>query len=95
MDFAKLIKPLSLEEFAAKSSAKETFVMTGDGLRDFNDLISLEEIELVLNNGCNVNSPIYVIVEGKRQAFIDRNLKWSPFALKKHRVIPTCIDYHP
>lgn len=86
MDFATLVSPLSLDEFAAKALANETFVMPGAGRRDFHDLISLEEIELVLNNGCNVNSPMQVIMDGGRQVFLERNIVWSPFALDKSQI---------
>lgn len=86
MDFQALIAPISLQDFAAKVAAKETFVMPGGGKRDFNDLISLEEIEAVLNNGCNLNKPMQIIADGGRMPLIDRNLPWSPVALRKAEI---------
>lgn len=86
MDFHALIKPLSIAEFAAKVKAHETFVMPGDGQRDFSDLISLEEIEATLNNGCITNSPLQIIAGGVRNPLIDQNLRWAPAALKKKEI---------
>ena len=86
MDFLSLIKPLSIEEFTAKVLAHDTFVMRGGGHRDFSDLLSLEEIEVALNNGCNVNVPVEVIGNGVRQALVDQNVAWSRIALRKKEV---------
>ncbi len=44
---------------------------------------TLEEIEHTLNNGCNINSPMFIIKDGKRQYYIQQNLKWSQVALRK------------
>jgi ribosomal protein L16 Arg81 hydroxylase len=86
MDFAALIQPLSLPEFAAKVTAGETFVMPGGGVRDFADLLSLDEIETALNSGCNINAPVEIIGDGLRRPLIDRNVAWSPVALRKAEI---------
>ena len=86
MDFSTLIKPLSMNEFTAKINANESFLMLGEGKRDFTDLLSLAEIETALNNGCNINSPVQIIIGGKRNLFIDQNNWWSPVALKKKEI---------
>lgn len=86
MDFEALIAPISVREFVAKVAARETFVMPGGGSRDFNDLISLEEIEAALNSGCNLNNPLQIIVDGIRKPLIDRDLPWSPVALRKAEI---------
>jgi ribosomal protein L16 Arg81 hydroxylase len=86
MDFLTLIQPLSIEEFAAKVKARETFVMQGEGRRDFSELLSLDEIETALNNGCNVNKPVEIIGGGVRRAYIDRNIAWSEIAVRKAEV---------
>lgn len=87
MDFPTLIKPLSMNEFTAKMNANESFVMSGEGKRDFTDLLSLAEIEIALNNGCNISNPMQIILEiGERGYFIDQNVYWSPVALKKKEI---------
>jgi ribosomal protein L16 Arg81 hydroxylase len=86
MDFTKLIQPLTMPEFAAKVTARETFVMSGEGRRDFSDLLSLDEIETALNQGCNVNKPVEIIGGGVRQACIDTKVAWSPVALRKAEI---------
>ena len=91
MDFSTLIKPLSMNEFTAKVNANESFLMLGEGKRDFTDLLSLAEIETALNNGCNINSPVQIITGGKRDLFIDQNIYWSPVALKKKKEITNLL----
>jgi len=86
MDFLTLIRPLSETEFATKVEGRETFVMQGHGRRNFGDLLSLDEIENALNNGCNVNLPIQIIGNGVRQSYVDRSVAWSPFSLRKAEI---------
>jgi hypothetical protein len=86
MDFLTLIQPLSIQEFAAKVKAGETFVMQGEGRRDFSNLLSLDEIETTLNNGCNFTKPLQIIGGGERRACIDRNVSWSGIALRKAEI---------
>ena len=86
MDFLTLIQPLSEKEFATKVGGRETFVMQGQGWRDFGDLVSLDEIETALNNGCNVNIPVQIVGGGVRQSYVDRGVGWSPFSLRKTEI---------
>ncbi len=87
MDFSTLIKPLSMNEFTAKVSANESFLMLGEGKRDFTDLLSLAEIETALNNGCNISNPMQIVTgNGERSYFVDQNVCWSLAALKKKKI---------
>ncbi len=87
MDFPTLIKPLTINDFLTKINAKESFVMSGKGQRDFADLLSLAEIETAINNGCNVTNPMQVVLEsGERNCFIDENVCWASVALKKKEI---------
>lgn len=86
MDFLALIRPLTIEEFAAKVIARETFVIPGEGQRDFSDLLSLDEIEVALNNGCNIATPVEIIGNGVRRAYVDSNVAWSRVALRKAEI---------
>jgi ribosomal protein L16 Arg81 hydroxylase len=86
MDFLTLIQPLSEKDFAAKVNGRETFVMQGHGWRNFGDLLSLDEIETALNNGCNVNMPVQIVGDGVRQPYVDRDVGWSPLSLRKAEI---------
>lgn len=86
MDFCDLIKPLSLDEWLEKVKASESVLMPGNGKRDFSELVSLAEIETTLNNGCNTSDPIQIISDGLRKYLIDKDVNWSPFAIKKSEI---------
>ena len=82
MNFKKLIEPFKLEKFLLKYKNNESFIIKGHKDK-FSNLITLEEIEYTINNGCNINSPMFIIKDGKRQYYIQQNLKWSQVALQK------------
>ena len=82
MNFKKLIDPMKLEEFLLKYNTSESFIIKGHKDK-FSNLITLEEIESTINNGCNINSPMQIIKDGVRYYYIQENLPWSQVALQK------------
>ncbi|WP_370977863.1 JmjC domain-containing protein [Agaribacterium sp. ZY112] len=82
MQFEKLIAPMSVDEFAQSVNANRSFVVRGDPNK-FADLITLDDIERVLNNGCNTSVFPQIIDGGVRYDLLDSELPWAPKALKK------------
>lgn len=80
-----IIAPTTIEEFKNKMNNSETFVIKGDKSK-FKDLITLDEIERVINNGCNWNTPVSIIYHGARQLYIAGDVAWTPQALNKTKV---------
>ena len=74
MNFLELISPMTPKEFIEKSSMNESFYIKGHENK-FDNLITLDEIEKTLNNGCNINAPIQIIKDGGRAEFIQKNTK--------------------
>lgn len=81
----KIITPTTIQEFKTKMDNSETFVIKGDKDK-FKNLITLEEIETTLNNGCNWNVPVSVIYDGARQLYITGDIAWTPQAVNKTKV---------
>ena len=73
MKFIDLIKQMELEEFLEKFNNKETFVIKGNQSK-FTDLITLDEIENVVNNGCNFSTPLEIIIDGGRKFYVEKNI---------------------
>lgn len=93
MNFAELIAPLEESRF------REVYQQGGcchiRGAEDrFANLVTLEEIELRLNDGCNVQTPVQMIGGGSRRALVDENLPWSRFAVQKSEVLSRLQQGH-
>ena len=73
------------DEFMQKFNDAETFVIKGNKNK-FIDLISLEEIENVVNNGCNFSTPLEIIIDGGRKFYVDKNIPWTQFATNKSTI---------
>jgi ribosomal protein L16 Arg81 hydroxylase len=86
MNFNTLIKPLSKKIFMEKFNQGTCFVIRGESDK-FQGLITLEEIEARLNDGCNLASPVEIIHDGKRQPLVDFSCAWSKIAVKKKDVL--------
>lgn len=87
MDFDALIAPLTREEFRSRFRQGACFVIEGNK-RKFSDLITLQDVENRLNDGCNLNSPVVVIeADGRRRACVDRDVSWSSVAVEKRHVL--------
>ncbi len=82
MQFEDLIKPKTNVEFMEKFNNAETFVIKGDKNK-FLNLITLEEIENVVNNGCNFSTPPEIIIDGGRRYYLEKNIPWTQFATNK------------
>ncbi len=82
MDFKSLIAPLTPEKFEERFANGSSFVIRGTPDK-FSGLISLEDIERRLNDGCNLNSPPYIIKNGDRQDLADVNIAWTKLSLRK------------
>jgi len=81
----KILEDTTVEEFKAKVNNSETFVIKGNKNK-FKDLITLDEIERTINNGCNWNTPVSIIYHGARQLYIAGDVAWTPQALNKTKV---------
>jgi ribosomal protein L16 Arg81 hydroxylase len=81
----KIIAPMTIKEFKTKMDNSETFVIKSKKNK-FNNLITLDEIEATINNGCNWNVPVSIIYHGARQLYISGDVAWSPQALNKTKV---------
>ena len=60
MTFDQLISPWTRDRFMAHFEKGDCFVIRGHAEK-FRGLITLEEIEARINDGCNWNAPLYVI----------------------------------
>ena len=93
MDFEQLVAPLGKEKFLDGFAQGACMLIIGESER-FKHLLTLDEIELRLNDGCNTLTPIQVIGEGKRTAITDQKLSWSPVATRKADVLELIRERH-
>jgi len=82
----KLLKaalhPMSLDDLKTHYDEGKCLVL--DGLADkFHDLVSPEDIERRLNDGCNVSTMVQVIKDGSRGANAETTCVWSAASLRK------------
>jgi ribosomal protein L16 Arg81 hydroxylase len=82
MDFDTLIAPLSRDEFMSRYRRGDCFVIRGTPEK-FLHLISLEDIEHRLNDGCNLNHPPQIIEDGSRRPLMHSKVAWSSIAVDK------------
>ena len=93
MDMVRLVRPMPLPEFVDRARSGETFVVRGN-TEKFSHLITLEEIEARLNDGCNFAKPVQIIKEGKKHQVLDQQTAWSPHAIKKKEVLKLLQQRH-
>ena len=93
VDIESLIHPLSVETFMQKVVNGESFVVEG-GDDKFAHLISLEEIEARLNDGCNTAMPVHIVEHGARHPILEERVLWSPVATKKREVLSLLKSGH-
>ncbi len=86
MEFADLISPLEESRFREVYRQGGCCHIKGAANR-FANLVSLEEIELRLNDGCNVQVPVQMIGGGKRRALVDEKIPWARYAVRKAEVL--------
>ena len=85
MDFAQLIAPMAIDDFRDRYRRGVCFFVRGAPDK-FSDLITLQEIEDRLNEGCNINSPVQIIQDGVRRPLTSDHHYWSPKAIKKGEI---------
>ena len=93
MDMVKLVRPMPLPEFVDRARSGETFVVRGNPDK-FSHLITLEEIEMRLNDGCNFAKPVQIIKDGKKHQVLEHQVAWSPHAVKKKEVLELLQQRH-
>lgn len=93
MEFEKLISPMKTDEFVEKHKNNETFLIKGENNK-FSNLITLEEIERTLNNGCNISTPVEIIIDGGRKYFVQKDIQWTQFAVHKSSIKKMLEDKH-
>ncbi len=86
MKFAELLAPMNEEKFWACYQQGGCCHIKGEPGR-FTNLVTLNEIELRLNDGCNFQTPVQVIGSGNRHTLLDQNFPWSPAALRKSEIL--------
>lgn len=85
MNFDELIAPFGKEKFFEGFQKGTCMVIQGEPNR-FSNLISLEDIERKLNDGCNTIMPPQIIGSGKRASLVDEKLRWTPLSSKKSEI---------
>ncbi len=85
MKFADIVAPTSASEFGRRVLAGEVFLIEGPASK-FEDLVSIDEIERRLNDGCNAAMPVHVIRDGQRQPVLDEPVLWCGKATRKREV---------
>lgn len=94
MDFDELISPWTRDQFLSHFKKGDCFVIRGNPEK-FQDLITLQEIEARINDGCNWNSPLNIIShQGTRSAPVVKGIPWSNTALRKREVLDKLADGH-
>jgi ribosomal protein L16 Arg81 hydroxylase len=99
MDIADIFAPLSMSEFKAKIFDKTSVAITRK-INPFKNLLTLEEIEQKLNDGCATLTNLGIIGENGRKMPLEsiydhaNQVYWSPFALKKNLVLDKLIHQH-
>lgn len=99
MDFLDLIAPMSANEFRTKVFGRASVAITRTG-NPFPTILTLDEIERKLNDGCATLTSLGLIGDnGSKLPFevIYNNAKeilWSPFALKKRLVRNNIVSRH-
>lgn len=94
MTFNELISPWTRDRFMDHFEKGDCFVIRGCPDK-FQGLITLEEIEARINDGCNWNAPLYVINDqGSRSTPVAKGFPWSTTALKKREVLEDLSNGH-
>ena len=93
MNFDELVAPIGKDQFFANFAKGACMLIRGERDR-FADLISLEEIELRINDGCNNLTPVQMIGSGRRAEIIDKQLAWSAIATRKSELLQMLRDKH-
>ncbi len=93
MNFDELVAPLGKNKFFGNFAKGACMLIRGERDR-FADLVSLEEIELRINDGCNSLTPVQMIGGGQRREIIDKQLAWSSVATRKTDLLQMLREKH-
>ena len=94
MTFEELISPWTQTQFMSLFKKGDCFVIRGDADK-FKNIITLQEIEARINDGCNWNHPLNIISpEGTRSAPVAKGIAWTNTALKKQEVLEKLSNGH-
>lgn len=94
MKFDELISPWSYTQFMTAFQQGDCFVIRGTPDK-FKSLVTFQEIESRINDGCNWNHPLYIInPEGRRDAPVYTGMVWSKAALRKKEVLNKLSNGH-
>ncbi|MEM7358243.1 MAG: cupin domain-containing protein [Pseudomonadota bacterium] len=77
-----ILDPMPVNELQTHYDERKCLVLEGEKTK-FHDLVSPEDIELRLNDGCNNSSFAQIIKDGGRSAAVESSCVWSPASLKK------------
>ena len=93
MNFDQIVAPIGKQVFMENFHRGACMLIKGDSDR-FSNLISLQEIEQRLNDGCNTLSPVQIIGEGRRAQIIEKDLAWTPVATRKAEILKLLQSGH-
>jgi len=99
MNISDIFAPITLEEFKAKIFGRTSLAITRK-TNPFATILTLEEIEQRLNDGCATLTNLSIIGEnGAKMPFEStyrngQQIYWSPFAMKKDFVLDKLLHHH-
>lgn len=98
MNIADILAPMTLDEFKTKCFGKRSVAITRIS-NPFPDILTLDEIEQKLNDGCATLTSLGIIGEDGVKLALDNvynngTLRWSPLAMKKRFVLNKLANRH-
>ena len=99
VDLAAILTPITLAEFKAKVFGKTSLAITRK-TNPFATILTLEEIEQRINDGCATLTNLSIIGKNGAKMPFDstynsgKQVYWSPFAMKKDFVHNRLIEHH-
>ena len=81
-----ILTPLTLDDLKEHYTDARCFVVEGKEDK-FDGLVTPEDIERRLNDGCNASVFAQAIKDGNRSANVDANCVWSPGSLRKAQLL--------
>ena len=88
-----LLSPLTLDDLKEHYADGRCFVVEGKENK-FEGLVTLDDIERRLNDGCNASVFAQAIKDGNRRADVDANVGWSPGSLRKAELLSDIQSGH-
>ena len=83
--FEAALNPVSFDDLYEHYTQQKCLVIEGYKEK-FSDLVSLDDIERRLNDGCNASNFPQIIKGGERQTFINNQTPWAEACLDKARI---------